>query len=94
MRLGVNNFALSNDKDSHDKENWVYHDKDSHDDSSTSTHSQVKNLHFFELNSEALQEMLLPSPTRCLEIMNAYVPKLAVEKQRLISEELMIANEK
>ena len=44
----------------------------------------LKNLFLFELDSSKLQELLLPSPQRCWDLMSAYIPKLAIEKCRKV----------
>ncbi len=54
----------------------------------------VKNLNFFELDSSRLQELLLPSPVRCWDLMCAYIPRLMMERQKEVSHVLTEGNEK
>ncbi|CAD7974708.1 unnamed protein product [Amoebophrya sp. A25] len=53
-----------------------------------------KPLYLFELDSSRMQEMLLPSPQRCWDLMSAYIPKLAMDKQKVITVELQQGNER
>merc|ERR1719183_2612656 len=41
-----------------------------------------------------MQDLLMPSPTRCMALLSQYIPELAIEKQRELSDELIEANEK
>jgi dynein heavy chain len=54
----------------------------------------MKDLAFFRLDSTAMQNLLLPSPTRCWQLLSRYVPELAMTWQASIILELKAANQR
>jgi dynein heavy chain len=55
--------------------------------------SRSKDVGLFRLDCRRMQETLLPSPTRCNQLLADYIPLLAMQRQAVLAEEIRAANE-
>jgi len=53
-----------------------------------------KDIGLFRLDCRRMQEMLLPSPMRCFQLLAEYIPELALQKNGELGEEIKAANER
>eukprot|EP00930_Biecheleria_cincta_P042962 TRINITY_DN29559_c0_g2_i1.p1 TRINITY_DN29559_c0_g2~~TRINITY_DN29559_c0_g2_i1.p1 ORF type:complete len:4097 (+),score=999.81 TRINITY_DN29559_c0_g2_i1:1152-12293(+) len=53
-----------------------------------------KDIGLFQLDCRRLQELLLPSPMRCTQLLSEYLPKLALEKNETVGTVISANNDK
>ncbi|CEL99773.1 unnamed protein product [Vitrella brassicaformis CCMP3155] len=65
----------------------------SQQDSVKALQTQV-DLGLFQLDGTEMQKTLVPSPTRCWQLLTKYIPELAMDKTAELTQQLKEANEK